>query len=199
MEKIMKKFIGVLLNYLPIIFGVLLLIATVHAKINKIFDEGKSRIITSATLMRAIDISELSTAQYTYNGIAEIYKDEEKKKVKCYIKYNAKVKAGIDMNDVDFDIDDEKKTVRPILPDIKINSNTVDENCISFIPDDVDIELRDALIACEEDSKVESQKSSELIGSARENLKSIIEGLIDPILKPNGYRLIWDNSSENGK
>ena len=192
MDKIFKKLLETILLYLPVILGIFLVIFFISIKKNHTFDEGKTTIITSSTLMDAIDISELSTAQYTYNGIAEIYKDEKKEKIKCYIKYNAKVKAGIDMKQVKFDIDDENKTVTPILPEIQINSNTVDENNISFIPDDVDIELKDALVACEEDAKHESQKSTELVDSARENLKSIIEGLIDPILKPNGYRIIWD-------
>lgn len=192
MDKILKKIIETILLYSPVVLGILLVIFFIYTKTNHTFDEGKTTIITSSTLMDAIDISELSTAQYTYNGIAEIYKDEKKKKIKCHIRYNAKVKAGIDMKQVKFEIDDENKTVKPILPEIQINSNTVDENNISFIPDDVDIELRDALVACEEDAKIESQKSTELIDSARENLKSIIEGLIDPILKPNGYKIIWD-------
>lgn len=159
---------------------------------NSVFEEGKTTIITSAMLMDAIDISELSSAQYTYNGIAEMYKDEKKEKIKCYIKYNAKVKAGIDMKKVDFVYDHKNKTITPILPEIQITSNTVDEKCISFIPDNAKVEIKDALVACEEDAICESEKSAELINSARENFKSIIEGLLDPVLKPTGYRIIWE-------
>lgn len=189
----MRKLFGTILLYLPIIIGIILVLFFTHARKNKLFDNGQATMITSATLTDAIDISELSTAQYTYNGIAEIYKDDNRDDVACYVKYNAKVKAGIDMEQVEFKIDDDNKTVTPILPDIQINSNTVDENCISFIPENTNIELKDALVACEEDSKNEVQKSSALIESARENLKSIIEGLIDPILSPNGYRIIWES------
>lgn len=192
MKKIIKKIIETFLLYSPVILGILIVLFFTYTKTHHTFDKGKTSIITSSTLMDAIDISELSTAQYTYNGIAEIYKDEKKEKVKCYIKYNAKVKAGIDMEQVKFEIDDKNKTVTPILPEIQITSNTVDENDISFIPEDVDIELKDALVACEEDAKNESQKSTELIDSARENLKSIIQGLIDPILTPNGYSIKWN-------
>ncbi len=192
MNKIIKKLIGTVLPYLPVLFGFLIVVFAIYTRTHHTFDEGKATIITSSTLMEAIDISEVSTAQYTYNGIAEIYEDEDEKNVECYIKYNAKVKAGIEMKDVSFEIDEKNKTVTPILPEIQINSNTVDDKSLSFIPEDNDIELKDALIACEKDAMNESQKSTELIDSARENLKSIIEALIDPILKPNGYSIKWD-------
>ena len=40
-----------------------------------------AKIITSATLTEAIDIAELSTAEFTYRGIAEVYGDKDKTKV----------------------------------------------------------------------------------------------------------------------
>ena len=36
---------------------------------------GKENIITSSQLEKAIDISELSTAEFVYNGVAEKYKE----------------------------------------------------------------------------------------------------------------------------
>ena len=72
----MRKLFGTILLYLPIIIGIILVLFFTHARKNKLFDNGQATMITSATLTDAIDISELSTAQYTYNGIAEIYKDE---------------------------------------------------------------------------------------------------------------------------
>lgn len=107
------------------IVDILALIALVISLLIHFSETNKAQIMTSATLEKAIDVSDLSTAQFTYNGIAEIYKDITHKKVKCYIRYNAKVKAGINMEDVKFEIDNENMTVRPILPKIKINSNCI--------------------------------------------------------------------------
>lgn len=191
MNKMIKKLIKIFLSYWSVLVGIMIVIFIIYAKKSHIFDEGKTTIITSSTLMEAIDISELSTAQYTYNGIAEIY-DNDGEEVECYIKYNARVKAGIDMKDVTFEIDEENKTVTPILPEIQINSNTVDDKKISFIPEDNDIELKDILLACEKDAMNETKKSTELVDCAKENLKSIIEALITPILQPNGYSIKWD-------
>ena len=40
-----------------------------------IFGNGEKKIITSSTLKETINISKLSTAKFTYNGIATVYKD----------------------------------------------------------------------------------------------------------------------------
>ena len=156
------------------------------------FDEGKETIITSSTLTDTVNVAELSTAQFTYNGIAEIYKDKEKKKVNYYIRYNAKIKAGVDMSEIQWKIDHENRTVKPILPQITINVNTVDEKTLSFIPENATIELNKALAACKEDSKSEALKSTGLLETAKDNLKSIVEGLLYQILTSQNYKIIWE-------
>ena len=184
----MKKII----TYIPFLIGLLAIVAIIGAKQMSLFDEGEVEIITSSTLTDTIDISELSTAQFTYNGIAEVYKNDKNSKIECYIRYNATVKAGIDMNSVTFDIDDNNKTVKPILPVINITSNTVDEKSLSFIPNDADMDLSDALIACQNDALSEAKESPQLLESAEDNLKSIIEALLLPIVTPQEYTIIWD-------
>lgn len=176
---------------LPLIIGVATLCFAVVYVLGG-FDKGEGKIITSSMLTEAIDISELSTAQFTYNGIAEIYKDEKQEKVECYIRYNAKVKAGIDLSDVRFEINDDAMIVRPVLPELRITSNPVDEKSLSFIPANATVEISEALIACKEDSQREATASPELLETAEANLKSIIEALLYPILTPQGYSIVWD-------
>lgn len=173
-------------------FIVIILIIVILAKKFGILDNDKKKIITSSTLTETIDISELSSAQFVYNGIAEIYEDEEKNDIKCHVRYNATVKAGIDMKSVTWEINDDAKTIKPVLPEIHISSNTVDENTFSFIPENSDVELQETLIACQEDALAESTQSSELLDLAKENLKSIIEALLLPIAASQDYKIIWD-------
>lgn len=170
----------------------LVILAIIILTRTSIFKKSEPNIITSSILEDAVNISSLSTAQFTYNGIAEIYEDEDQKEVKCHILYNAKVKAGIDMKDVTFDIDKEKKTIKPALPEIKVTSNTVDEKSLSYIPDNTKIDLKEALIACQNDALSEAEESSQLIASAETNLKSIIEALLLPIANAQDYTIIWD-------
>ena len=166
-----------LLLYIPIIIGVVFVLIFGYMRFTGMFDKGEEKILVRSTLMDAIDITELSTSQFTYNGIAKIYNDDSSK-VKCHVRYSAKVKAGIDMNDVDFEIDNNNKTVKPILPSIKITTNLVEEESLSFIPPKVKIELKEVLTSCKKDATQEANKSEELAESAKENLKSIIEALL---------------------
>lgn len=183
------------LNYLPKIILVISLIFLAASIIFRCLGgatQEEPTIVTSSTLTDAIDISELSTAQFTYNGVAELYRDENKQKVECHIRYNATIKAGIDMDSVKWEIDETNKTVTPILPEIKITANPVDEKTLSFIPSNPKAELSTILRVCKEDAEREAMESSELVETAEENLKSIIEGLLYPILSPQGYSIVWN-------
>ena len=155
--------------------------------------EGKTTIITSAALADTIDIAELSTAEFRYRGIADVYKDEEKKDVLCHICYSAVVKAGIDMSKVSFDVNYDEKTVTAKLPDVSITTSVVDEDSMLVMPEKAKIELAEMLTWCEEDARNEALATGELMTAAEENLKTSIEGLLYPILTPKGYILKWSS------
>ena len=147
----------------------------------------------STTLTEAINISELSTAEFRYKGIAEEYKDEEKTKVKCRICYSAIVKAGIDMKDVKIiDVDTSEKIVTLSLPKIDLKVTIIDEDSMATLPSDADVRVDTMLKCCKEDAENEARHSTELMETARENLKAIIEGLAFPILNPQGYTINWN-------
>lgn len=149
----------------------------------------KEDVITSAQLEKAIDISQLSTAEFVYNGIAEKYNEEHPERVDCYIAYNASVKVGIQMEDVTFEIQEEEKTVTPVLPDITVQIATLDENSLSYIPKNPDVPLKDMLILCKEDAIREAGESEKLYETAEENLKMVMEALLSPVLENAGTPL----------
>ena len=136
-------------------------------------------------------VQELSASQFTYNGIAQIYKDEEKQNPECSIRYSAVVKAGIDMNDFRMEADDERHELKAFLPEIKILTNVVNEKNISFIPENTNIDLKTALTACENDIMQEVQASDELFDTAEDNLKSTIEAMLLPLITDTDYKLVW--------
>ena len=147
----------------------------------------------SSTLTEAISISELSTAEFRYRGIAEVYTNEEKTKIKCRICYNAIVKAGIDMEDVKIiDVDTNEKTITLSLPTIGLKVTIIDEESMAILPSDANIRVDTMLKCCKEDAENEAKQSLELMNTARENLKAIVEGLSYPILKPQGYTINWE-------
>lgn len=151
-----------------------------------------TRIITSSQLENAIHINQLSTAEFVYNGIAQKRSGDNPEKVECYISYNANVKVGISLEDVEFQIDKETKTVMPVLPPIEITIADLDEKSIGYIPKNPDIDLKEVISICKEDAISEANQSQSLYEIAEENLKSVIEALLSPILDNAGYSLVWE-------
>lgn len=182
-----------LLLRLPfVVIGIVILIFTFVLKANGAFEEGKTQIITKSTLIDAVDIAELSTAEFTYNGIAEIPKSKNSDKIKCRVRYKAKVKAFINMEDIDFIINNDNNTIKPILPKIKFNAVLDDQDGFSFIPIDSNVDLQEAIEVCKKDVTTETMQASKLYSSAEENLKDIIQALTYPIIQAKGYTLVWE-------
>ena len=149
-------------------------------------------VVTSSQLVKAVDISRLSTAEFAYHGIAEKYKEDNPEEVECYISYNASVKVGVQMEEIGFDIDKESKTVMPLLPEIDVNIADLDEGSISYIPEDPDIPLKEIIRCCEDDAIREARESDALYRTAEDNLRSVIEALLKPVLAGTGYEIVWE-------
>ncbi len=181
-----------LLIRLPLIVGIIILLGVIIAKMGGRFEEGETTIITDSTLVKTVDIAELSTAEFIYNGIAEIPKKEGSDKIKCRVRYEAKVKASVNMKDIKFDIDEEKKTVKPTLPEITLKPVLDNEKGFSFIPEGSEVDLKEVMKVCKEDVTNEANNAPELRESAEENLKDIIQALTYPLLNSKGYTLVWE-------
>lgn len=169
-----------------LIVGIAILIRLVF------FSSSKTTINLSSTLTKAIDIAELSTAEFKYRGIADIYTDESRSQILCRACYNSVVKAGIDMKKVHFNVDSSMKTVTATLPDIDLKVTILDEQSISLLPSDADVGIDSLLKYSKEDAEEEARNSSELLSVAQANLRATIEGLLYPILTAQGYSLIWE-------
>lgn len=172
--------------------GVILIIAACFIRFGLLNDAGKVSIDTSSLLTEAIDIAELSTAEFRYRGIAEIYTDETRSHVRCRVCYNAIVKAGIDMQKVHLETNEEKKTVTATLPEIDLKVTIIDEQSMAILPSDADVEIDSMLRYSKEDAEKEARESEKLLKTAQENLKATIEGLLYPILKAKGFTLSWN-------
>ncbi|MBR2809345.1 MAG: DUF4230 domain-containing protein, partial [Erysipelotrichaceae bacterium] len=62
-------------------------------------------INTVSTLHKIIDVNELSTSECVYNGVVKVTNENNPEKIDYYISYEAKVKAGIDIDKVDITMD----------------------------------------------------------------------------------------------
>ena len=152
---------------------------------------GPGNIVTSSQLIDAMEISDLSTAEFMYNGIAVKYKEKNPEEVEYYIAYDSVVKVGVDMSKINFEIDNQNKTVKPVLPEVKINEIFIDENSFSYIPKNPDLSMQEIITICKDDVQKEAGEASELFEIAQENLRDVVEALIMPILEYNEYEIIW--------
>ncbi len=157
---------------------------------NNIASSRSAKINLSSQLFDALEIDELSTSSFIYNGVAEIY-DESGEKLLYSALYHATVKAGIQMQDIDFVVDTKGKTVQVVLPEITIQNVSVDPSYIDFLPDKSKIDLPTVLTTCREDVQREAMESGKLISTAEENLKNVIEALTLPLIEGQGYTLEW--------
>lgn len=167
--------------------GIALLIIAIIWRFYQRNPINKANIITSSELTDIIDISELSTAEFKYNGIAE--KKNKKGKIWCRICYSAIVKAGIDLKKVKIDVDNEKKIIIISLPKIGINVSMVDDQSMTVLPSDANIEIDEMLKCCMNDAEKEASSSKTLKDTAYDNLISSIKGLLFPIIKGKNYTL----------
>lgn len=177
---------------LVLIIGVAAVVVTGVLRIIVNNSSRKTTVITSSTLTKAIDIAELSTAEFTYTGIAEAYSDEARTNVRCRILYSANVKAGINMNDVIFDVNKDTKVVTATLPEISLKTSINEEIPMHFLPSDADLRPEDTVQWSTLDAEKEANESGELKKVARENLEATIKGLLLPLLKPQGYTLVFN-------
>ncbi len=184
MKNILKKLSKKSLVILICCFIVVILIITILF-VNK---NGKKKleIITKSNLEKIINVSDLSTLEAVYNGIAKVTNNEEPDEVDYYVSYDAKIKAGIDFQQVDINLDNEKKVIKVKIPEIKINDINVDIASLDYIfmDDKANTETvsEQAYEKCIEDVTSEVDTEDAIYELAKENAQNIIEALIKPFI-----------------
>lgn len=167
---------------------VFLAIASVIFSIPRLYGRAnKAEVITISTLKKIINISELSTFQAVYNGIAEVMNENKPDKLDYYVTYNAKVKAGFDLEQVDIDFDEKLKKITITIPEIKITDVVVDIATLDYIflndKANKSSVSEQAYKACIEDAKKESAEESAIYELAKQNAQNIMKALINPLIE----------------
>ena len=148
---------------------------------------GEVITISEATLKQVLNISELSTAEYTYNAVAEGY-DESGETLRYHVAYEGTIKAGIkDFEKVRPTVDEENKKIVIIIPDVEILECDVDPGTLAYIFTDDKFDTKEvpteAYPLCIEDLQKEALEEPEILEKAEENTKSAVQGLVDPFVK----------------
>lgn len=157
-------------------------------------EEGKISTISEASLEKVFEISELSTADYTYNAIAKAY-NEDGVTVKYYVAYEGKVKAGIDFSKIVIDIDEKEKIITITIPDVEITDKIVNPGTLEYIFKDKKSETetvhQEAFKICEEDLAERTDAEEDLIVLAKKNALAVVEALVAPWVEQidDGYEV----------
>ncbi len=149
----------------------------------------KPASINKTSLKTAVSIGELTDASTSYAGIA--VKTNDKQEAVCHIYYETTVNAYVDTSAIDFDVDDENKTITPILPEQQLNVETPSTGSITYFEDNPDISSDEALRICSKDAKNDAADNNALATCGEANLKKTIEALLNPILTESEYTLSW--------
>lgn len=181
LEKLSKKYLIALICF----FIVIILIITTIMFVNK-NSRKNLEIITKSNLEKIINVSDLSTLEAVYNGIAKVTNNEEPDEVAYYVSYDAKIKAGIDFQEVDINLDNEKKVIKVKIPEIKINDINVDIASLDYIfmddKSNTETVSEQAYKKCIEDVTNEINTEDAIYELAKENAQNVIEALIKPFI-----------------
>lgn len=191
MEKLKSK----LLLAAIIIAAISLTITVFLLKKPKDIPEQQPEIITQNRIEEIIDVSRLSTFEAIYNGVAKVSNSEETEKIDYYVSYEATVKAGLNFDNVEISVDNEKKIINISIPPIEINDVNVDIASLDYIfinkAANTETVSKQAYKKCIEDAENESSAEKEIYSIAEENAMNIIKALIVPFVQQldNEYKI----------
>ena len=182
-----KYIIGIAIMLAVVIIG--LLAVSMSSK------KSEPEIISKSTLEDIINVSDLSTFEAVYNGIAKVTDEDNPEKVNYYVSYDAKVKAGIDFEKVDITVNTDEKIITVMLPEIKITDVNVDITSLDYIFENekanTETVSEEAYKKCIEDVTSESNSEDAIYELAEQNARNIVEALISPFVEQldSEYRL----------
>lgn len=149
--------------------------------------KSEPEILRISTLQKIINVSELSTFQVIYNGVAEVMNKEDASEVDYYVSYMSKVNAGIEFDKVEIDVSHDTKTIIVTIPQTEITDINVDITTLDYLfyNDKANNETvsQEAYKACIEDVKNESAGKKDIYELAEENAKNILKALITPFVE----------------
>lgn len=144
-------------------------------------------VISVEKLKQIINVSELSTSQAVYNGIAQVMNKEDENKVDYYVSYEAKVNVGLEFDQIEIDVDNENKKIIVTIPEIEITDVNVDITSLDYIfcneKANTSTVSQEAYRACIADVTEESKGEKEIYNLAEQNAKNIVKALINPFVE----------------
>jgi len=147
----------------------------------------QKEIITKATLEKILNISELSTFEAVYNGVARVMNPSNPQNIDYYVSYNARVKIGFDFEKISIRVKNADKHIRITIPPVTITDVIVDIGSLDyiFVNDKANTEMvsQQAYKACEEDVTKESKTQKDIFVLAQQNAENFVRALVKPFVE----------------
>lgn len=170
-KKMLLGCILVLLVVVLVVFGVVQI---------KRLNEEKVHTISKASLEKMLEISDLSTLEFTYNAIANV--NDEDGKPKYHVAYKGKVTAGIDFTQIGVAVNEKVITIT--IPEAYVQNVDVEMETMNFIFEKKKYETetvsQEAYAACKEDLEKRVKEEQSLLSMAKENATEAVKALIEP-------------------
>ena len=118
-----------------VVFAVLIVVilAAVAIVVSRNAKKEEPEIISLTALEKMVDVSDMSTFEAIYNGIAEVENEADPTQIDYYVSYEAKVKAGFDFENLNMQVDHDRKVITVKIPEIKITDVNVDIGSLDYI------------------------------------------------------------------
>lgn len=152
----------------------------------------ETTILTSSQLEEVLQIDDLSVCAITYNGVAEVPQKNHPTKVAYYVSYEAEVKASINMEDIDVQIDDnvgegQAKKIIVTLPQLQVKQVNVDMASLDYMfvkksANTADVS-EEAYAACIADAGSECRGNEVFLQMAKENCENTVKALLMLIIE----------------
>lgn len=195
-ERLARIPLKVKIVLVAILFVILLILLGVVLPLT--FGQDENQYFSESDLKRATNIEELSTVECVYDGIAE--KGSQflwAETVDYRVRYTASIRAYCDMTQIEYTKDDEVGVVTAKLPQIQISAPVIDEDSLSFLPENVNADIKEILEICKEDA-ANDMDADGMRQEAVLNLKDTIKALTEPILGDE-WTLEFEESVPSGE
>ncbi len=196
-KKEIKKVIQVPLKEIIALIVVIAIIVGVVIILKVTKKEPKKEIITESSLREIINISELSTHETVYNGVAKAVDSDGD--ILYYVSYDARVEAGFDFEQLEISVEAVEEGPNKIIvtiPDIEITDITVDIESMDyiFIEDKANTGTvsQEAYKLCIADVEAESASQDAIFKLAEQNARNVVEALVKPFIEQQDEEYILE-------
>ena len=172
-----------------VVFAVLIVVilAAVAIVVSRNAKKEEPEIISLTALEKMVDVSDMSTFEAIYNGIAEVENEADPTQIDYYVSYEAKVKAGFDFENLNMQVDHDRKVITVKIPEIKITDVNVDIGSLDYIFENKKANTENvseqAYKECNEDVTKESAEEKAIYELAKQNAKNTMEAIIQPFME----------------